>query len=126
MAVEEDQEPSNNGSNNNCVCVVQYVLFPPHNTTSYVIKDRCYILIYQLTFIQLLDCILILLNSVSEDEATEESDIMDANDAQLEIVTECWVESQAGVAVDSFRGLDYTSLAESVSLSLFFLLSAKT
>jgi len=56
------------------------------------------------------------MHSVSEDEATEESDILDANDAQLEIVTECWVEPQAGVTVDLCKGLDYASLAESVSL----------
>ena len=59
--------------------------------------------------------------SVSEDEVTEESDIMDSTDMQLEIVTECWVEPQAGVVSQCdpeqqfFQGLDFTSLAESVS-----------
>uniref|UniRef100_A0A0N7ZXW0 Protein SZT2 n=1 Tax=Daphnia magna TaxID=35525 RepID=A0A0N7ZXW0_9CRUS len=78
----------------NCSCVVQYVLFPPHRTGSFGLKD-------------------------SEDEATEESDILDSSDAQLEIVTECWVEPQAGIVGDSpdergfFQGLDYHALAES-------------
>ena len=50
-------------------------------------------------------------------------------DAQLEIVTECWVEPQAGIVCNSpherqlFEGLDYTSLAETVR---FNLLNSKT
>lgn len=61
--------------------------------------------------------------SLSEDEATEESDIQDNSDVQLEIVTECWVEPQTGVVCNSpherrfFEGLDYISLADSVSPS---------
>lgn len=67
------------------------------------------------------------LSSVSEEETTEESDIMESTDAQLEIVSECWIEPQAGVvshdASDDrpfFRGLDYTGLAESVSPHIIF------
>lgn len=67
--------------------------------------------------------------SVSEDEVTEESDIMDSTDMQLEIVTECWVEPQAGVVSQCdperhfFQGLDFTSLAESVSYYCYFFFS---
>ena len=57
---------------------------------------------------------------MSEDEANEESDAQDS-EAQLEIVTECWVEPQAGTVCNSpherrfFEGLDYQTLSESVS-----------
>ena len=74
--------------------------------------------------------LLLSLCSVSEEETTEESDIMESTDSQLEIVTECWIEPQAGVVSHHesderqfFRGLDYTNLAESVSstsISSFF------
>ena len=80
------------------------MLFPPHSTGSFGLKD-------------------------SEDEATEESDILDSSDAQLEIVTECWVEPQIGVVGDSpherrfFQGLDYSALAESVSHMLSYFIS---
>jgi hypothetical protein len=86
----------------NCACIVQYVLFPPHSTGTFGQKD-------------------------SEDEATEESDILDSSGAQLEIVTECWVEPQTGVVGDSpherrfFQGLDYHDVAESVSHAFIFI-----
>lgn len=66
------------------------------------------------------------ISSTSEDENTEESDVLDSSDAQLEIVTECWVEPQAGVVGNSpeerafFQGLDYNALAESVSYISFY------
>lgn len=54
--------------------------------------------------------------------------MLDSTGAQLEIVTECWVEPQAGVVSSGaperpfFQGMDYTSLAESVS---FFIICLK-
>lgn len=63
--------------------------------------------------------------SVSEDDANDESGASEtaaaAQQQQLEIVTECWVEPQAGYASDAphqrrfFRRLDYRALAQSVS-----------
>jgi len=69
--------------------------------------------------------------SVSEDETNEESEAQDL-DPQFEIVTECWVEPQAGIVCNSprerqlFEGLDYTSLAETVNLHLSHHLSIQT
>ena len=78
--------------------------------------------------LQLLFYCICFYSSVSDDEATEETDILDSADAQLEIVTECWVEPQAGVVRSAageesfFQGLDYSSLAESVSNAIEYIL----
>ena len=60
--------------------------------------------------------------SASKDDL-EEMETTEA-DGELQIITECWVEPQCGVIVNSspklqhFDGLDYRQLAEAVSESL--------
>ena len=59
------------------------------------------------------------LSSASKDDL-EEMETTEA-DGELQIITECWVEPQCGVIVNSspkrqhFDGLDYRQLAEAVS-----------
>ncbi|KAI0211904.1 KICSTOR complex protein SZT2 [Lamellibrachia satsuma] len=77
-------------------CIVQYVIFPPHTATT---KE-----------------------SASKDDM-EEMETTEA-DGELQIITECWVEPQCGVIVNStperqhFDGLNYIQLAEAQLLLL--------
>ncbi|XP_025109017.1 KICSTOR complex protein SZT2-like isoform X3 [Pomacea canaliculata] len=71
-------------------CVLQYIVFPPHNKTS--------------------------VDSVSEED-TDEMETTEA-DGEVQIVTECWIEPQFGVCVNNtperlhFEGLTATELAK--------------
>ena len=67
--------------------------------------------------------------SGSEDEGTDEIEVPDAeNDGELQIITECWIEPQHGVVVNSpperdyMEGLPYHKLADVVSAHFLFVL----
>ncbi|KAJ9595166.1 hypothetical protein L9F63_013524, partial [Diploptera punctata] len=63
-------------------CVIQYVMFPPHTTSS----NKC----------------------GSEDDGTDEVEVPDAeNDGELQIITECWIEPQHGLVVNCPPERDY-------------------
>ncbi|XP_059469171.1 KICSTOR complex protein SZT2-like [Neocloeon triangulifer] len=74
-------------------CVVQYVLFPPHQVTN---KD-----------------------SNSDEECTEEVDPTEP-EGELQIITECWIEPQYGHIINSpaerayMDGLSYDQLADEI------------
>ncbi|CAM1294269.1 Uncharacterised protein r2_g361 [Pycnogonum litorale] len=75
--------------------VLQYVIFPPHSTTS----------------------------SIRDSQSDDDGDDMDAveADGELQIVTECWVEPQFGFVTNStperkyLEGLTYQQIPSAVS-----------
>ncbi|GFS07662.1 protein SZT2 [Elysia marginata] len=75
-------------------CVVQYIVFPPHTKTS----D----------------------DSMSEDDQGDAGGLTEA-DAEVQIVTECWLEPQYGICCNNtperqhFNGLNYMDIAKAVS-----------
>ncbi|KDR22159.1 hypothetical protein L798_02722 [Zootermopsis nevadensis] len=79
-------------------CVIQYVMFPPHTTSS---NSK---------------------ESGSEDDGTDEVEVLEAeSDGELQIITECWIEPQHGLVVncpperDYMEHLPYHKLADVVS-----------
>ncbi|KAK3794564.1 hypothetical protein RRG08_003713 [Elysia crispata] len=79
-------------------CVVQYIVFPPHTK---IIDD-----------------------SVSEEDQGDTGVLTEA-DAEVQIVTECWLEPQYGVCCNNtaerqhFNGLNYMDIAKAVSTTWF-------
>ncbi|XP_020638877.3 KICSTOR complex protein SZT2 isoform X4 [Pogona vitticeps] len=83
-------DSSRESGSEKCTCIVQYVLFPPHSTST---KD----------------------SFSTDDDNDTEVEAIDV-DMELNLITECWVEPQSGCvegAVDSWRhlqGLPYQKI----------------
>ncbi|KAL6108601.1 szt2 [Pungitius sinensis] len=75
-------------------CIVQYILFPPHSTST---KD----------------------SFSTDDDNDTEVEAVDV-DAELNLVTECWVEPQSGMVMNCtdhhlhFQGLKYQDIPEAI------------
>ncbi|KAM9384552.1 KICSTOR complex protein SZT2 isoform 2-T2 [Pholidichthys leucotaenia] len=75
-------------------CIVQYILFPPHSTST---KDSF---------------------STDDDNDTEVEAV--ESDSELNLVTECWIEPQSGTVMDGpdhrryFQGLKYQEIPQAI------------